>query len=616
MSELFHEHTFRFLPEEIAVFRPPTKLPPSQWAAQHVEIIRGSHQGPWSPLITPHMPQVLDAWALPHVREVDFCAAPQGGGKSTAQHILMLYAADTDPADPMMLILPEKEMAEEVVVDVLGPMIEGSPRLAALKSQHKSDNTKRRLRLINGATIHAAWATSASRLAARSVAKLFYDEVCKFPTRTGGETDPLTLGDVRRRWYPHTYKIFRSSSPTDPLTYWPKVVAAQAVYCWEARCPFCGEHQIMEFKRIKWPKEGPRRIFKERLARYECAACAARWTDHDRDRALDGGRWAPHRWDDEAWDWAPIPEPAEPYHVAFHLPSWCSKQVSLSEVAKDFLQAQGDRIRMAGFVNNHEALPFKDWASQREEEQILALRGPLPRWAVPAEAAVLTAYADVQQAPAGFYGAVMAWGWGLSLTGWLVNEFFVETWEALEAMLFGEVYRGPDGVARPINFGLIDSGWNAEQVYAWCRVHQPFYPAKGRQAMDNFWGVTRLDKFPDGRRIPGGLNLYNLHTTALKDALANKLLINADAPGAIHLHAEASREYARHLCAEYKDEQGRWQCPPRRANHWWDATVGCLAGAKIIHYLFMQEPGAQTGREARPQPAPGRLAGRPGWFGR
>ena len=42
-----NEYVFSFTPEEEAVFRKPEDLTPSEWAARHIEIIRGSHQGPF-----------------------------------------------------------------------------------------------------------------------------------------------------------------------------------------------------------------------------------------------------------------------------------------------------------------------------------------------------------------------------------------------------------------------------------------------------------------------------------------------------------------------------------------------------------------------------------------
>ena len=59
-------------------------------------------------------------------------------------------------------------------------------------------------------------------------------------------------------------------------------------------------------------------------------------------------------------------------------------------------------------------------------------------------------------------------------------------------------------------------------------------------------------------------------------------IVTGKHPGAFHLEAEASDEYARHLCAEALDpEKQIWVCPGGRPNHYWDCEVLCFAAAEV-----------------------------------
>lgn len=94
------------------------------------------------------------------------------------------------------------------------------------------------------------------------------------------------------------------------------------------------------------------------------------------------------------------------------------------------------------------------------------------------------------------------------------------------------------------------------------------------------WLTTSIGRYPDtGAPIPGGMSLYRINTTEVKNALATKLAIPPADPGAFHLHGEVGHEYMRHMTAEYRDEQGLWQCPKHRGEHFWDCEVLAFAAA-------------------------------------
>jgi len=278
--------------------------------------------------------------------------------------------------------------------------------------------------------------------------------------------------------------------------------------------------------------------------------------------------------------------------------------VSLSEIVSVYLQSKNDKAKLIDFYNDYLAEPFIELHSDRKENLILALRDERPRGLVPQESAGITAAIDTQQR--GFYYEIRSWGYGAELESWQIREGFVETFDALYQMLFEDTYKNIHGEKQIIDIGLIDSGGGATgygisrtaEVYDFCRRNPGIYPLKGLQRMTQPYRTSQLDNYPGtSKAIPGGLKLYLINTTYFKDCLARKLGIAPADPGAWHLHSEATEEYARQLCVEYKNEKGVWDCPRNKPNHFWDVATYGLAACEIIGLKFWEKPA-----ETNPKP--------------
>ena len=285
---------------------------------------------------------------------------------------------------------------------------------------------------------------------------------------------------------------------------------------------------------------------------------------------------------------------SKPRSVGFHQPSWISPDVSLSEIAAAYLTAKTDRTKLIDFYNDYCAEPYIEKHSERKEDAILALRDDRPRGVVPRGIAALLCLVDTQQK--GFYYTVRAFGWGPALDSWLVREGYVESFKGIEDVLYNSEYVDVDGAKHVIHAGFIDSGGGTgtvpqhsrtAEVYDFCRLNPIIRPLKGRQRMTTTVSPTQIDFYPRSKKpIPGGLTLYMVNVTYFKDQLATKLSIHPEDSGAWRLHSETSTEYARQMVVEYKDDVGRWLCPPGKANHYWDLGVYALAAAEILQIKY------------------------------
>jgi phage terminase large subunit GpA-like protein len=84
---------------------------PSKWSERHRIVTMSSFPGPWRNDLTPYLVGVMDAGALPFVRVVIVCKAPQVG-VSEAVNNFAGNRIDRDPG-PMLYVYPDRDTARD-----------------------------------------------------------------------------------------------------------------------------------------------------------------------------------------------------------------------------------------------------------------------------------------------------------------------------------------------------------------------------------------------------------------------------------------------------------------------------------------------------------------------
>ena len=597
-----------FSEPERKVFRKHKRIPVSRWAERYRFVSMSVLPGRWKNEVTPYLAGIMDASWFPTVQEVVICKAPQVGGTEGVLNCLA-YAIDIDPG-AALCIYPDELTAKENSQDRIQPMIKGSPRLRGYMTGVDDDSSSLRINLQH-MVIYMAWARSATRLANKPIRYLLFDEVDKYVDTAGKrETDPISLGKARTTTYRYSRKIWLLSTPTTETGNITKALGAvQALFDFWVRCPACGADQKMEFRQIKWPRAaepGPDgRIHSEdasviesgRLAWYECPHCLAPWNDYDRDAAVRAGGWRARS------DGRPMKDALRelrPVKIGFHIPSWLSTFVSLSEVAAAFLRGQGDINAFKDFHNKHLAEPWKLTVLAGDEAQILAARCPLPAQTVPEEALVVTAGVDVQKN--GFWFVVKAWA--ATGTSWTIHYGFLATWTDVEKLIFETSYPVAEtGRSLRIFRACVDTGGGekfedmtmTDETYLWILKHRgrggvALWGTKG--ASSAMPGMLKLGAeilmTSRGKKLPAGLRVLSVDTTKAKDQFHYRLQLAAgpetrELPGAAFLHAGVGADYTAQILAEEKrrDEKGHeeWVNVHNRPNHLLDAEV--LAAACV-----------------------------------
>lgn len=583
----------RFTSSERRVFRPKDDLTVSQWSPLYRKVTSGSRKGAWSNDFVPYAVEPMDCWNLPWVRKVYLRWAPQTSKTNIAFNCLD-YSVDQDPG-PAMYIMSEEKTAKRISRRRIIPMFRETPRLATLLSPRVDDTTTMAVLFQNGMDLMMGWAGSAALLASEAVRYLFLDEVDKYPDFTGKEADPISLAEVRTVTYPYTKKIMMFSTPTDengPITR-AMEDDADEVRKYEAKCPICGEFQIMEFESIHWPKGSQadhRLVKRKKLARYACTGCGMDWDDRMKDKAVKSGRWVSGQIVDGKWIKSdPIHRPEA---IGFELASWYSPDVSLSDAAAAFLRGLTDPAKLMAFVTQHKAEAWKEVVEPKEESKVLEHRIDLPAMVVPSWALALTCGIDVQKV--GFWFVVRAWGEGLR--NHLVHYGYMSTFDDVESLIFETNFQISQSdktmrvwrAAMDTGGGkLNDDEWTrTEEIYHWLRNN-------GRGIVHGIKGASRpqlkrvnvrvIDKMTVGNRvIPGGLELRMLDTAQFKDILHWRLTRKDGESQHSTLHSETGMDYAKQFLAEEKRRTRKKKIEwvqVRRDNHLLDAEVYASACA-------------------------------------
>ncbi len=611
MSQAARLFSVQLTQGEIDAWRRREPLTVSQWAERFRVVTDGPEQGPWRNELTPYLVEPMDTWGQPRVRKVIVVGTDQSG-KTQVLYNCWGYSQDYLQAWAM-IIMADELTAGKIATDRLKPIIQESPALARLMTASPLDLSKNTLRL-KGSITYMSWATSPVALATWPVECVFADEVDKWGgwKPTSQYADPVAQAEARTTTYLHTGKVLAvSTCTTETGPIWVQLMRCQEIRVYMARCPDCGGLQIMRQAQVKWPEEAaadPDHIWSEGLAWYECEHCGARWNEAKRKQATRLGAYRPHRWDSEERWWKPAQPKDTPISVGFHFSSFYSPFVPLGKIAAMIIKAKSDEAANHELHNTYLALPYRNERAPRVEDEILRLANPdLPPGLVPAGTLALVAVVDVQHN--GFYFTVRAWYPGLDwqpgqdLEPHLVRHGFVESWSALQRVLFKDPYRDAAGRAYVISFGLVDSGdgTKSREVYDWCDKNPPMMPSKGvAPTMAQPYRVSSIATHP-------GLPLYVVNSNHYKNILAAKLTIAPFDPGAWMLHSDlkgdtpgALNDYARQMVAERRNDKGIWEQIPHRPNHYLDCEVGHLVAYDIAGIAFL-EPETEEPEE-EPQP--------------
>jgi phage terminase large subunit GpA-like protein len=524
-------------------------------------------------------------------RDTEWIYLIQGSqtSKTTTMLGLLLYAARYDPS-PAMWIAAVEEEADKFVVQRLKPFLEAAD--PDTRTSRKRDWRKADMRIYGKMLTHFAWATSGRKIRSWPCRYLFGDEIGIWPDRLADIGDPIAYSMKRTRRYRNRKGIFASTPSTDIHPSW--MHASRSNFGrWYVPCPRCEWYQFLDFHRIRF--DHCRRGDGWDLAAiaadtfYECEQCKGRVENREKAAMIAAGR---VEWTDPETRQVRSYEPANSAKT-LQIPSTYSLFTPWGHLAALFLKHKhSGSLRM--FVNDELAEPFRERGADAPSlEQIRScVDSDREPGAVPEETLAITAGVDVQRDR--LYYVVRAW--------------LPEGRSTL--IRYGMLPRDPDGGmsaldpvlrtdydGRPVDHAFIDSGFDPEAVYSYCRASESVSPSKGASGhLAELVKGSPIDR-NQGRAVRGGLVLYVVNSAHFKGQIHGRLHVRRGDPREWRLHAETDDNYLRQILSESLVETTRggrtireWKVIDKAAgNHYLDAEVLAAACAWYPVAVHRQE---------------------------
>lgn len=589
--------------EEKNAWALPEEMTVSEWADKFRVLGArvSSEPGPWVTVRTPYLREIMDSLSDPAVRQVTFKKPVQVGGTEVGLNFLGWVIGQAP--GPVLVVQPTLELAKRVSRRRIWPLVMETESLEIFLPTSSDDISRLYYQLLH-MDIRLAGAESPAALASDPIQYLILDEVNKYQSFTGKEADPISLAKDRQTTYKHEKKTYVTSTPTIPDAQIEVEFEASDQRRYYVPCPHCHAYQTLKWEQVKFDsKEKPQKIRKGQLAHYECKICNWIITDKDKSEMLQRGVWAPKGCtiNKQGKIEGVIPQTD---HRGYWINAIYSPWLSFADMAAEWVAAQGKPEKLMDFINAKLAEAWKETVEETSEDQIRHLIGDFPKDFCPAGTEVLIGEVDVQKD----YFILAIRAWGMREENWLIHEERLEVWSQVENVLFRTQYEGVNGKKFEVRLAAIDTGHRTSEVYAFCSKwpHRTM-AVKGQEDMGGpMMRPNKLEKFPDGSTIPGGLILWHVNNFYYNDKSTRFMCAKPGEIGEMHFHRTVSDEYLRQLCSEHKvqerDKKGRvrlvWKMRPGYGqNHYRDCARYGLAAADLLKIAYLRPPDQPTGQD-------------------
>jgi phage terminase large subunit GpA-like protein len=627
-----------------ALLRPPPATTLIEWADSYRQVPSGTSASPgrWRTSAQPSAYGPMSAVVEPDTHTVTVMASTQTVKSELLLNVCGYYiAAD---ASAILLIRPTQGDAESFSKERFAPMVACTPVLRALVATPRSRLADATIthRSFPGGSLDIVGSNSPTDLASRPKRIILADEIDKFPPSAGSEGDPLKLGEERASTYKNIGRSLcvRTCSPTDRST--SRVFREfgfsdmRKLY---VECPHCNYAQTLKWKNVDFKSADGHA---PETAGMVCEECGVKWSERERREALAalefapaygwrqtanftccGQAQAPEQWDDEGRSRCKVCGERSPYegHAGFHISKLYSLRHRLSDIAKEFLEAQTDRELLRKFVNTALAEVWEDELGQGVDASGLAARAEsYGQDSLPAGVEVILCGVDTQ--PDRLEMQFLGHGKGGEM--WVVayeilhgdpNQGYI--WRDFEKVVTQPFHR-VDGKVLFCRAAAVDSGGhNTQAVYDYCASRRVVH-ANGAVNLFATKGASVpaapiWTKRPLHSQNHKPFYLVGVHNA--KEAVANLLrtVPNPDGSptrGCVHFPRGEyfGPEYFKQLAAEKREEKWRfgvpytrWVLPSGARNEAWDTLIL----AYVLRYAFSASDQVMLSPIPRPTaPAP------------
>ena len=595
--------------------RPDPVISPAKWAEENLIVADGPQSGrKWDPTLTPYVVDILDDLSAtsPH-QCVSVRKSAQTGLTETG--IAWIGSIIDMTPDRAMIVFPTINAVQDFNRDKLSPTIEQTDSLRRKVMETKTRSARSSTLLSKrfpGGSLTLTGANSAADLRSKTVKFMYDDEIDEWPLDLAGQGDPMEMADARQIAYHATgdYKKLQTSTPTilGQSRIDDSFKDGDQKY-FEVPCPECKEFQRLEFGgrdtdyglkfNTTWPYE----------ARYACRHCGVLIEHYQKRGMVLAGKWVAYN-------------PGPGRHPSYHIDSLTSLLTTWDKLAEAFLNSKDDPQKLKTFFNLWLGLPWEARGDAPEWQRLFARRSDYPARQIPPGGIILTAAADIQAD--GIYYEVVAWGrdkqsWSID-AGYLEGETSAPdsvVWVKLDE-IYARLYSDSYGNSWSIDRFGVDSGFNSNTVYQWCRARPKAMALKGqdgwhRAAISS--SPTKVEVDLKGKKRRRGVELWHIGTWSLKAELYANLRKDGkregaelDPPGFVHFSENVHDEqFLKQLTAEHikdREHKGRilkeWVA--NGPNHYHDCRIYNMAIAVHLGVGLMSEKDWDKWEAARCRP--------------
>ncbi len=518
-SKKISKKTLKLFREIAKVLAPPPKLTVSEWADNYRRLSSESsaESGQWRTDRAPYQREIMDSISDPEIEKIVLMCSSQVGKTEIILNILG-YHIDYDPA-PIMVVMPTVDLAKAFSKKRLATMIRDTPAISGKISDSKSrdgDNTILEKGFAGGYVVMVG-ANSPTGLSSRPIRVLLADEVDRFPMSAGDEGDPLSLAEKRTTTFHNRKKVF-VSTPTEKET--SRIEAefeSSTKEEWNLPCPMCGKYQPLAWSQIRFED-----------VTMECKFCKERFTEFE--------------WKEREGLWIAA-NPEINGVRGFHLNALASPWERWGTIIDNFRDAKskGKEV-LKTWINTTLGESWEDQDGEMADEEVLLKRRERYECELPEKVLILTAGVDVQDDRLEI--EVVGWShnyesWGIEYRQFMGDPEKLQVWNDLDLYLQKE-FSFSDGNKLMISCCCVDSGYNASDVYKFCkkREHRRIFAIKGKGG----YGIPFVGK-PTRTKLEK-CALFTLGVDSGKSKIISRLKVQfEEEPGYCHFPIESGRGY-------------------------------------------------------------------------
>lgn len=503
--------------------RPIARLTVSDWSDQYRYLSPNASAEPglFRTSRTPYLKEIMDRLSSNDITQEVVVMKGAQLGFTEAGNNWVGYIIDISPA-PTLMVMPTDDTVKRNSKIRIDPMIEATPRLrekiSPSRSRDSGNTTKQKD--FPGGVLVLTGANSAVGLRSMPVKYLFLDEVDGYPLDLEGEGSPIDLARARTRTFARK-KIFIVSTPTiEGQSVVEKEFSLTDQRKFHVPCPHCGGMQELLWENIQWEKGKPD------TARYYCAHCSEAIEERHKTVMLAEGKWV-----------AQVPENSSSSKVGYHINSLYSPfgWYSWAQAASDYEDAESDENKLRTFTNTVLGETWKEKGDAPDWENVFNRRETYGMNTVTADVGFITAGVDVQKDRI----ELEIVGWCRGKRTYSIDYRVIlgdtekpEVWQQL-ANVVGETWEREDKCVLPLRLMAIDTGYNTQFVYEFCRRFDPtrVMPVKGQDTQAVMISTPRtVDVNWQGKKS-GTIQLWNIGVSLIKSETYGYLRLNKGEDG-------------------------------------------------------------------------------------